>query len=506
MREYFRKKIRKQKLEEERREKELEDRRRREEDDRKETDRLREADTREARLEARLIRLLSQHTKTTSGPSVQVKKKSPTTKARMLKEITSYLEESDDESEEVKQEAGRLIEAIEKRKGKKRKEEHEMRMSRVPRRRTQPSPIVVEERDDDVRTPPSHNRGAGEILDFALELHRKFSSKKVPELRDLCNSEGIQWTKRETAIGELVKCRMRLAYEEEAAHLSPLAGRLTFHWNHSFVPVQVSESEILAEMKTEYRRKGLEVTAMWGKGGKIGQAYVLPKDKDLERWRPISPAVHDPARLAGARVERAIRYMLLGLNEDRHFDLKSMDALREKCEKIQSYLRKKEGDALARSYDIKDMFARLSHQAVLDAVRWIIEYHVNRGMLGVHVSRQGKICTMARVRRKQEGFVLLTFGLIERGVEYELENTYVQSAGEILKQQFGIPMGRSSSPALACLVCAKASIDPVLPFSSLSFQCMLLVSPFAECWVFAGRCTISRGDRSSRMLVVVTRR
>ncbi|GBG83933.1 hypothetical protein CBR_g37804 [Chara braunii] len=224
MKEYFRKKIRKQKSEEERREKELEDRRKQEEEVRKEADRLREADEREARLEARLIRFLSQHNRTISSYPMPIKKKSPTTKARVLKEITSYLEESEDESEEVKQEAGRLIEAIEKRKGKKRKENNEMRVSRAPKIETRPAPILVEELAGELRTPPS-NRGAREILDYALDLHRKFPAKKVPELRDLCNSEGIEWTKRETAIGKLVKCRMKLAYESEAARLSPLAER-----------------------------------------------------------------------------------------------------------------------------------------------------------------------------------------------------------------------------------------------------------------------------------------
>ncbi|GBG68658.1 hypothetical protein CBR_g3199 [Chara braunii] len=328
MKEYFRKKLRMQKLEDEKKEREIEERKKKEEEERKEVDRLREADAREARLEARLVRLLSQQTKASVGLSIPVKKKSPTTKAQVSKEITSYLEESEDESEEVKQEAGRLIEAIERRKGKKRKDKGDLETTKVVRR-----------------------------------------------------------------------------------------------------------------------------------GGKIGQAYVLPKDKDLDRWRPISPAVHDPASLAGARVGRAVRYMLLCFQKGHHFDLKSTDDLRGRFEQIRIDLGKKGGDVLARSYDIKDMFAKLSHEVVLDAVRWLSDFHITRGMLGVQVSRRGKLCAMTRIRRKQEGFVLMTFGQIERAVKYELGNTYIRSAGVILRQQFGIPMGRSSSPALACLVCARAESD-----------------------------------------------
>ncbi|GBG93222.1 hypothetical protein CBR_g60864 [Chara braunii] len=427
----------------------------------------------------------------------------------MLKEITSYLEESEDESEEVKEEAERLIQAIEKRKGKTRKEEHEMRVSRVQRRGTRPAPIIVDDPVEGLRTPPSTNCGTGEMLDYALELHRKFSAKKVPELRDLCSSEGIVWTKHKTAIGDLLRCRMKLGFEGTPSHLCALydlprtgghvkarleeipgiptfmknsrnvtsgyevsvehleqylgcslkawtgtanlkisredglkcltnrgfkdsqamtcrevsrwvdtleklvrvpidrnpgatlvicpvlylhACKMTFNKNHSFIPVPETEMQILSKMKDEYRRRELGSTAMWGAGGRIGQAYVLPKDKDLDRWRPISPAVHDPARLAGARLGRAIRYMLLDFKGIYHFDLKATYSLRSRCEQIQEQFRRSGMDAIARSYDIKHIFARLSHHAVMESVRWLVRYHEDRGLVGVQELEGEDMC------------------------------------------------------------------------------------------------------------------
>ncbi|GBG78179.1 hypothetical protein CBR_g26212 [Chara braunii] len=229
MREYFREKITKWRMDEERREMEEKERRRREEEDRKEQERLREAEAKEARLEARLVRLLAQHSKGgTKLESSGVKKKSSKTKARVLREIRSYLDESDDESEKVKEEAGKLIEAIGRRKGKKKINEKEGRVLSIQRRGHKANPIRIDEEEE--RTPPLVRTTEDEdmanpgILDFAIELHRHLSEKKVPELRKLCNREGIEWSKKDTVIGELVKCKAKLAYGEfvENGRISPL--------------------------------------------------------------------------------------------------------------------------------------------------------------------------------------------------------------------------------------------------------------------------------------------
>ncbi|GBG84982.1 hypothetical protein CBR_g39445 [Chara braunii] len=151
---------------------------------------MREA-ARGARLEARMVRLLTQHT-TPSNKNEEVigKKKSPKTKARMLREIRSYLMESDDDSEEVKEEA-----AIEKRKGK-RKIVEEGRISKSLKKGYYGNPVRVDDDDEDeVRTPPPMKKeseggtGGTEMLDFAIEMHWRLLEKKVPELRKLCSQE-----------------------------------------------------------------------------------------------------------------------------------------------------------------------------------------------------------------------------------------------------------------------------------------------------------------------------
>ncbi|GBG78065.1 hypothetical protein CBR_g26002 [Chara braunii] len=484
---------------------------------------MREAEAREARLEPRMVRLLRQHTRPSCKTDDAIgKKKSPKTKARMLREIRSYLVESNDDSEEVKEEAGKLIEAIKKRKGKKRGDEEGV-ISKNVKKGYYRNPVKIEEdEEEEVKTPPPVRKGAEggnggtEMLDLAIELHRRLSEKKVPKLRKLCSQEGIEWSKKDSAIvpgrmlercikegvgawfkGRQVRIEMRelqdcyqvgrcdhskaMTVEEVEDVMKPFkqlvavpidrnpgstlllcpqlyveACRATFNRNPSFTLVQRGEEQLLRGMRGEFDRRGLGRIARWQTGGKFGQAYGLPKDKDLDRWRPISPATDDPARLAGAREGRAIRYMLFGLDRRLHFDLKATDELKERMEKIERELGSVAEGALAASYDIKDMFARLTHDSVMEAVEWITHLCAAKGFKGVSICLRGKICTMMRLNRKREGCVSLSFAEIKSIIQFELLNTYVKCAGSLLKQEFGIPIGRNSSPTLACLVCAKA--------------------------------------------------
>ncbi|GBG69622.1 hypothetical protein CBR_g4452 [Chara braunii] len=170
----------------------------------------------------------------------------------------------------------------------------------------------------------------------------------------------------------------------------------TFNHNPGFQVVAREEDQVLRTMREDYIRNGLTKVARWQAGGRIGQTYVLPKDKDLGRWRPISPCTLDPARVAAARGGRAIRYMLFCLPKNDHFDLRATDDLGKRCEEVRSALTRRYDGAIVRSYDIKEMFFKLSHEVVMEAVEWLIKYHERRGMRGVKIGVRGKVCSMAK--------------------------------------------------------------------------------------------------------------
>ncbi|GBG69342.1 hypothetical protein CBR_g4039 [Chara braunii] len=409
MREYFREKIRKRKLDEERREREEEERRRKEEENRREQERLREADAREARLEAKLGRQGVLHITVTKGTIWSDSWRVVRGKVGESTVMVGGVEKPIRECKRIMEGGGRF------------------QVGKVA------ADII---------------RGAMPDQDIA-----RFVAARVRVV-----------VRKRLTVGMIIHNHLKYADGGDARKGATLlvcpvlylrACKETFNWNRSFQVINETEAQVLGGMKMEYERLSLKGVARWQTGGRIGRAYVLPKDKDLDRWRPISPGTNDPARLAGARVGRAIRYMLFGVRRTEHFDLRSTDELKERCEAFQREMGKGGDGVLARSYDIKDMFAKLSHQRVMEAVEWLIMYHEKRGMKGARVSQRGKLCAM-RTLRKVEGLVTLGFDDIRKEVDFELTYIYVGCTRVVLRQIFRIPMGRNSSPALACLVCARS--------------------------------------------------
>ncbi|GBG61516.1 hypothetical protein CBR_g21858 [Chara braunii] len=216
MREYFKRAIQREKEENERRMREEADRRRYEEEQRRESEKLREAEAREARLKQTITRLLTQQKKA-ALPMMEtgVRKRSPRSKARMLREIRSYINKSDDDSDEVKEEASKLIDAIEnrKREGKRRKDSPDPELSM---KKKNIHVATIEEPQEELSIPKKNlavgcsNEG---MLEYALEVHRRLSAKKVAELWKLCGKEGLQCARKDEMVCELVRCKTRLAYE-----------------------------------------------------------------------------------------------------------------------------------------------------------------------------------------------------------------------------------------------------------------------------------------------------
>ncbi|GBG92246.1 hypothetical protein CBR_g55015 [Chara braunii] len=738
MKELLRRIVKREKDEEERKSREKEEEKRKEEEERRESEKLREAEAREA---ATIVRILSQRQVpamitpasqpvvigSPSHAATDSKKRSPRSKARMLREIRSYIAESDDESDEVKEEAEKLIEAIESRKkGKKSTTILRAAASRVTRtpRKDKTRQATGGDVTDVFETPkkvgPAECSCEG-VLEYALTQARALSDLKAPDLKKICDREGIDYIVKEQAIDDIARCRTRLAYEgffdrdqatPSSKHASDIHGRfgesdiiigtdrrrlravrtelvlgcnfritklavtpttvqrnkrylrnliaepwrmrqlyrlsssrltslyrtvglfsristrntirlkiervvrgnfgidirrrlvlkvpfssdivmrsireimmkvisasvkdhdiaslvlermrlvmtkcktvggvvqnyrraldnkqdsctcadfyLARHEGHvrvrldeisgihqfvhnsknvtkgrtttvsqlvelivraipktwrasllgiayedfrscyrwiilvrvdgtaGFLRRDESEDHILSTAKKEYVESELHMLATWHTCGRIGRAYIIPKDKDLDWWRPISPSWSEPSRTASSRMGRSIRYMLRCLPERLHFSLRSTDDLKGSMEKSVAAL-SREGDTIVgRSYDIKDMFAKLPHQDIITSAVRLMDYHGRRGLTAVKVSVRGKACRMSRNLRKDDGMVTITLEKITGMRCFELKHNYTLCDGHVYQQTFGIPMGKHSSPALADLLFAKGEFD-----------------------------------------------
>ncbi|GBG59025.1 hypothetical protein CBR_g24372 [Chara braunii] len=107
------------------------------------------------------------------------------------------------------------------------------------------------------------------------------------------------------------------------------------------------------------------------------------------------------------------------------------------------------------SYDIKDMFSKLPHMDIMEAVDWIVDHFQSRGKKSVGVNTRGRGSSFGRTTGADH-WRKIELEELRRFVGLDLQHTYIKATGVLLKQVAGIPMGKSTSPPLACIMCAHA--------------------------------------------------
>ncbi|GBG87033.1 hypothetical protein CBR_g44490 [Chara braunii] len=162
--------------------------------------------------------------------------------------------------------------------------------------------------------------------------------------------------------------------------------------NPRYIAVGVSASDTLLKMKMELWEQGLLEFARWDKSGAIGQAYAMPKHKDLNRFRPICPSFPEPTARTGRAMAKGLNHLLYGLLRDWHFNLKVVSQLKETLAGFNRKLQlvHHQPELTGQSFDIKEMFSQLPYQEIVDAVDWLLDYHMSKGRTFVRVNTRGK--------------------------------------------------------------------------------------------------------------------
>ncbi|GBG59305.1 hypothetical protein CBR_g32318 [Chara braunii] len=243
--------------------------------------------------------------------------------------------------------------------------------------------------------------------------------------------------------------------------------RSTLIANEGYERRKEEEKEILERMGKEYRKRKFGEYGVWKKGGRLGHAYALPKHKDTTKSRPICPTFSEPGNGLCKKVSQGLNGLLFNLPESRHFNLKSVHLMTDKLQRMNKKLERGCANVgvIAASYDIKDMFSRLPHETILKAVDWCIWWFETRGFQGIFVKVRGKGAKLSK-GTKIDGYKFLSFTFVREYVEFDLGNCFTVASGIILRQTVGIPMGKSSSPPLTCLMCAKSERDFLLTLGS----------------------------------------
>ncbi|GBG81783.1 hypothetical protein CBR_g33961 [Chara braunii] len=235
----------------------------------------------------------------------------------------------------------------------------------------------------------------------------------------------------------------------------------TFVCNTGNRIMDCDESTILAMMKADVGVHDLRGFVKMEKKGTLDRAYVQPNHKDLDRYRPICPSYCEPTVRTSRVAAKALNHVLFAMPESWHFNTKAGSDLVPRIDKINKKIQKiRRGDSLvsSMSYDIKDMFSKLPHENIMEALNWIIDYFVSKGKRMVRVNPRGKGSSFGQTTGADH-WQTIDLETLKRFVEFDLKHTYTTATGVILKQEVGIPMGKSTSPPLACIMCAYAAVN-----------------------------------------------
>ncbi|GBG86655.1 hypothetical protein CBR_g41717 [Chara braunii] len=86
-----------------------------------------------------------------------------------------------------------------------------------------------------------------------------------------------------------------------------------FVTNPGYEIVKAEEEEIKQAVQGAFKEEGLAKFARYDRQGTFGAAYLQPKHKDVERYRPICLSYSDPATRMGKCVAKALNHLLFQL-------------------------------------------------------------------------------------------------------------------------------------------------------------------------------------------------
>ncbi|GBG72271.1 hypothetical protein CBR_g11200 [Chara braunii] len=274
----------------------------------------------------------------------------------------------------------------------------------------------------------------GELeLESVLKLKRRF--------------EGLVFTSVDRNPGETCIMCPLLYYE---------GMQTMFLKNEGYVFDERSEDRFWDESYDEYVEAGLGQLGKWKMTGGTGKSYVIPKHKDLGSFQPIYPTFREPMNVTSKRMARALNLLLNTLPDKEHFNLQAVSGLAERLTKANKSFGQMGTDTriLAASYDVKDMFSRLPHREIITAVDWLVNWHRERGRKVVRVNPRGKGAVFDC--KTKDSWWAVSLQEIRGFVAFDLEHTVTVASGLMLRQTIGVPMGKSTSPPLACIMCAYA--------------------------------------------------
>jgi hypothetical protein len=229
----------------------------------------------------------------------------------------------------------------------------------------------------------------------------------------------------------------------------------TFAGDHHYEKIPHDQKSELEQQRQDYNMTDLGKVAKWDTKGKLPYAYILKKDKNIDKCRPVVACVDHPARKAmtiAAKGGALVLRLLSRITEVKHFDLQDVAALA-------ATMADNEGDnadTVLSAFDITEMFTALKTTSVLPAA-WDLLMLVGNTYAGMNTRFYMKKGNMQQAHIGRAPCAIAchtaTLGDIYQALEYDMGHTVFTAGDVILRQVNGIGIGGIMSPFAARCVC-----------------------------------------------------
>jgi len=225
-----------------------------------------------------------------------------------------------------------------------------------------------------------------------------------------------------------------------------------------YVEVDTTLEEINHKLEDLYAQLKDPSKKKWGyvRSGSLPYFYILNKDKDVKRDRPLVSYRKHPFRRIFNVASRIITFIANTI-DTKHCNLMRCTDLLDRITKVQRLAHADHGEHARFVYkmgDIKNMYTELRHDKIIEALDWALDTF----------ARQTRRKTLSAAKYGRRGVyvghttldteVRLTLAEIRKIVLFDLQNAVFDVGSDTrLRQIIGIPMGSPISAALAPLVC-----------------------------------------------------